>query len=168
MAFQLKITLQGARPPIWRRVLVPDTIRMDALHTVIQIAMGWTDSHLHSFTKGGNCWTVPDPEDDAVSLDLDERKFRLNEVFEKTGESLVYVYDFGLDWRHKVTLEKRLPNKILLPTCLAGKGECPMEDGGAFDDVFEDDFDFGAVEGFTVEAAAALLEEEQWPPGSMC
>jgi hypothetical protein len=162
VAYQLKIALQGMRPPVWRRVLVPETIRMDALHTVIQIAMGWTDSHLHSFTKDGNCWTVPDPDAYAVSLDLDERKFRLPEVLKKTSDSLLYVYDFGDDWRHKVTLEKVVPGPLVAPTCIGGKGGCPMEDSGGFDPEFEDE----DAEDFSVAATAAALQSERWPHGA--
>lgn len=164
MAYQLKIALQNVRPPIWRRVLVPDTIRMDALHTVIQITMGWTDSHLHSFTKGGNCWTVPDPDAYTVSLDLDERKFRLNEVLKKTGDNLLYIYDFGDDWRHKVTLEKTVPAGLTVPTCIAGKGSCPLEDGGGFDPDFDDE---DGAEAFSVAATSAALKSERWPAGSL-
>ena len=45
----LRITLNGSKPPIWRRVAVRSDIRLGELHEVIQIAMGWTDSHLHQF-----------------------------------------------------------------------------------------------------------------------
>jgi hypothetical protein len=139
---------------------------MDALHTVIQIAMGWTDSHLHSFTKGGNCWTQPNPDAYTVSLDLDERKYRLNEILKKVGDSLLYVYDFGDDWRHKISVEAIVASpKPIKPTCTAGKGNCPMEDsGGVFErDVDEDDEELG----FSVPAAAAALKNESWPRGTL-
>ena len=54
-AYQLKIALRGSKPPIWRRILVPGDITLDVLHNVIQIAMGWTNSHLHSFEIAGDC-----------------------------------------------------------------------------------------------------------------
>lgn len=45
LIYQLKITLRDSKPPIWRRVLVPGTFSLYKLHSVIQVAMGWDDSH---------------------------------------------------------------------------------------------------------------------------
>lgn len=47
--YQIKVGLRGATPPIWRRLEVPADISLARLHTVIQIAFGWDDSHLHVF-----------------------------------------------------------------------------------------------------------------------
>lgn len=49
---QLKITLLDIRPAIWRRLLVPATIKLPKLHPVLQRAFGWTNSHLHAFRRG--------------------------------------------------------------------------------------------------------------------
>jgi DNA repair exonuclease SbcCD ATPase subunit len=46
---ELKITLSGSQPPIWRRVAVPSDCTLAELHEIIQIAMGWMDEHLHQF-----------------------------------------------------------------------------------------------------------------------
>jgi Plasmid pRiA4b ORF-3-like protein len=51
-AFGLRITLLDHRPEIWRRVLVPGSLRLDKLHLVSQEVMGWTNSHLHRFRIG--------------------------------------------------------------------------------------------------------------------
>ena len=45
--YQIKVTLNDSKPRIWRRVLAPDTITLHQLHTILQIVMGWTNSHLH-------------------------------------------------------------------------------------------------------------------------
>ena len=63
MIVELKITLKSSKPPIWRRVLVPDTFTLGDLHAVIQVAMGWTNSHLHSFTIGRNRYGIPSDDD---------------------------------------------------------------------------------------------------------
>ena len=70
---QLRIELKFIEPKIWREVVVPDTITLARLHDVIQIAMGWTDSHLHEFEINGRRYGVPDPDwdfDEAVISDL--------------------------------------------------------------------------------------------------
>ncbi|MEW6251258.1 MAG: plasmid pRiA4b ORF-3 family protein [Planctomycetota bacterium] len=46
---ELRITLRGSKPPIWRRVAVPLDSTLAGLHDVVQVAMGWTDDHLHQF-----------------------------------------------------------------------------------------------------------------------
>ena len=47
--YQVKVTLLGTRPPIWRRLLVPADLTLEDLHDVLQAAMGWRDCHLHEF-----------------------------------------------------------------------------------------------------------------------
>ncbi len=49
---QLRITLPEVAPPIWRQVLVPSEWTLGDLNYVLQVAMGWTNSHLHRFTFG--------------------------------------------------------------------------------------------------------------------
>ena len=99
--FQLKITLVGIEPPIWRRIQVPSTIPMCCLHDALQAVMGWTDSHLHQFEKDGKDWGVPDPDgyEDDIKL-IDESKVPVGKVLKAEGDSLVYLYDFGDGWRH--------------------------------------------------------------------
>lgn len=50
---QLKVTLRHTRPPIWRRVQVRSDISLLQLHDILQVVMGWTDSHLHQFVIRG-------------------------------------------------------------------------------------------------------------------
>jgi len=126
---QLKVSLVGAsQPPVWRRLQVPATVRLNALHHVIQAAMGWQDYHLHAFTAGDVDYGPPD-------LELghrDERRTALNDVISERGERMRYVYDFGDHWRHDVVVEKVLaagPGSRY-PVCLTGKGRCPPEDCG--------------------------------------
>src|SRR3990172_4927475 len=46
---QIKVTLRGTRPPIWRRILVYSDVTLYKLHEILQVAMGWTDNHLHQY-----------------------------------------------------------------------------------------------------------------------
>jgi len=76
--YQLKITLDDSRPPIWRRVLVPGSFNLYQLHQVIQGAMGWTDSHFHQFDINSERYAIPSIEDWAPVTD--ERNFKLEQI----------------------------------------------------------------------------------------
>jgi hypothetical protein len=95
---------------------------------VLQIAMGWTDSHLHDFRKERECWAERDPE----SPCRDERKQRLNRLVTSEKEFFHYTYDFGDNWSHKIVLEKILPYdpKSPIPRCIKGARASPSEDCG--------------------------------------
>lgn len=126
---QLKISLVGvSKPPVWRRVLVPATMRLDRLHDVIQAAMGWTDTHLHAFEAGGVDYGPPDPELDH----MDERRTAIGDVLSEPGDHMRYVYDFGDYWQHDVVVEKVLDAErgARYPICVTGKGRRPPEDCG--------------------------------------
>lgn len=130
--YQLKVTLDHVRPPIWRRVLVPSAITLAGLHDVLQIAMGWTDSHLHQFEFRGALYGKPVREYD---FDVqDEARTRLDRLLVRAKDQMHYEYDFGDGWRHLITLEKVVTpeSTVQLPTCIAGARACPPEDcGGA-------------------------------------
>ncbi|MEI6777772.1 MAG: plasmid pRiA4b ORF-3 family protein [Chloroflexales bacterium] len=128
--YQLKITLKDGKPPIWRRVEVPDDITLSRLHAIIQTAMGWTDSHLHMFTVGRTSYGVPDPNYDEDVRD--ERRIKLNQLLTEPKQKLSYEYDFGDSWTHVVLLEQvhePVPG-VRYPRCTAGKRACPPEDCG--------------------------------------
>jgi hypothetical protein len=128
--YQLKVSLMDSKPPIWRRLQVPADITLDRLHRVIQVAMGWTDTHLHQFVAGDTTYGVPHPDYDFGVVD--ERRVKLSRVARGEKARLRYDYDFGDDWRHQLLVEKVLPAEpgVRYPRCLAGKRHCPPEDCG--------------------------------------
>jgi hypothetical protein len=126
---QLKVSLVGAsKPPVWRRVLVPATMRLDGLHDVIQVAMGWEDYHLHAFEAAGVDYGPPDPE----LGHRDERRTWVGDLLGDPHDRMRYTYDFGDHWQHDIAVEKLLASDPggRYPVCLAGKGRCPPEDCG--------------------------------------
>ncbi len=130
--YQLKVTLKGAKPPIWRRLLVPSVIRLDELHLVIQQTMGWFNCHLHQFAADGLYFGIPD---DDFGLDfevVDETQIELRQLLGREKDAMVYEYDFGDGWEHKIVLEAILPTDETqtLPACIKGKRACPPEDCG--------------------------------------
>jgi hypothetical protein len=131
--YQLKITLRGVRPPIWRRVQTPGNITLARLHVIIQAAMGWTNSHLHCFTAGGTTFSTPDSGSDfEESGDESERKVRLDRVCDRVKAKILYEYDFGDGWEHEILVEKIIePERgVRYPVRLDGKRACPPEDCG--------------------------------------
>jgi hypothetical protein len=130
--YQLKIELAELRPAIWRRFTVPGEIRLDHLHAVIQIVMGWTNSHLHEFQIGDNRCGMIVPGEDFGDDFADEREVRLNTLVTRAKQKFAYLYDFGDSWEHVVTVEKILPSAegVRVPVCLAGEFNGPPEDCG--------------------------------------
>jgi len=51
--YVIKVTLLETRPPVWRRILVPQEITLRNLHRTLQTVMGWTNAHLHQFVLPG-------------------------------------------------------------------------------------------------------------------
>ncbi len=49
IVYQLRVVLRGISPLIWRRLLVRGDSTIADLHHALQIAFGWTDTHLHRF-----------------------------------------------------------------------------------------------------------------------
>jgi hypothetical protein len=133
--YQLKVTLLYTKPPIWRRLLVPAGLTLEVLHDVLQITMGWTDSHLHEFRIGQKRFGIPDPEDQLMGLPPvgNERRAHLFMVLGKAGTKATYTYDFGDCWEHAIAVEKILPPEpgVAYPICVAGKLRCPPEDCGS-------------------------------------
>ncbi len=128
--YQIKVTLWGSKPPIWRRLLVSGETSLYDLHKIIQVAMGWANSHLHQFIIDGEYYSLPSEYDEEPVID--ERKYRIAEMAPREKSKFVYEYDFGDSWEHKIVVEKILPadQDTQYPLCLKGKRACPPEDIG--------------------------------------
>ncbi len=131
--YQLHVQLVGIEPPVWRRLLVPADITLDQLHQVLQLAFGWTDSHLHEFDDSGRIMGEPDPDDEDPPED--EAEINLDEVLSRTGDAFIYLYDYGDGWEHSIVLEKKLEEdpEATYPWCLSGERSGPPEDCGGVD-----------------------------------
>jgi hypothetical protein len=128
--YQLKVTLLGTDPPIWRRLLVPADLVLAKLHDILQIAMGWDSSHLYEFNVGKQIYGRPNPEERYFSFSLptiNDRKVRLEEVLPRVRSKLVYTYDMGDSWEHSVVVEKRLPADpdVAYPVCNRRRARLP-------------------------------------------
>lgn len=134
MTFQFKIQLKGVqKPPVWRRIVVPANCTFDSFHQIIQVAFGWEDYHLYSFSPSGygSSPQISRPsDDDWDETDLDSSKIKLSNIFQTEGQRYTYIYDFGDDWIHSILLEKIEDQTIIKAYCTTGKGACPPEDCG--------------------------------------
>ena len=127
---QLKITLVGTEPPIWRRLLIKDSVTFFDLHHIFQIAMGWKNAHLFDFRVGD--YVIGYIDSDAPEDLADANKVTVDTLIGKVGMQLTYTYDFGDGWNHKVEFEKISQEETArqYPVCFEGERNCPPEDCG--------------------------------------
>ncbi|MES5133099.1 plasmid pRiA4b ORF-3 family protein [Hoylesella timonensis] len=166
LTYQFKIKLRGiTNPPVWRRVLVPAHFTFAGFHAVIQKAFGWWNEHLYCFGDkpySQSLYIAEENKEDWYRPDYDARKFTLGELFGDGGiiKKFCYVYDFGDDWIHDITLEDIIEELHPHASCTAGKGACPEEDcGGQWG--YEDMKENGEVDDpkdFDLEAANKAVE----------
>ncbi len=131
--YQIKVTLQDMRPPIWRRFQVPANINLDELHMVLQVVMGWTNSHLYQFKMRETYYGEPQPDFGVDDFEMeDASRTKLSELVDKENAKFIYEYDFGDSWEHEILIEKILTTEpgVHYPVCLTGKRACPPEDSG--------------------------------------
>lgn len=128
--YQLKVTLKGSNPAIWRKVQVPSHITLYKLQRILQIIMGWTNTHLHQFIINGTCYGQSHPE---YGLEMKtERRARLDELVPEENAHFIYEYNLDDSWLHDIELEKILRQEpgVHYPICVGGDRACPPEDCG--------------------------------------
>ncbi len=149
--YQFKITLEGTKPPIWRRIQVPGNYNFHELHVAIQDAMGWSSAkgnyHLHQFELINPMTMKKEvigiPSDDEIEIQgifglepvpvIKEEKTKISKYFSSTATKKAnYEYDFGDGWQHEVLFENILPAVATneYPQCIGGERACPPEDCG--------------------------------------
>lgn len=129
---ELRITIAGIEPPIWRLVRMPDTYTLDQLHRVIQLLFGWLDYHLYAFRVGESRFEEPDEDAEGE----DSTAVALRDLSLVKGAAFTYTYDFGDNWRHEIVVEDvyiitpQEDDERLLPMLLTGERAGPHEDSG--------------------------------------
>jgi len=133
----VKISLDGSRPLIWRRLAISCNATLHDLHDAIQCVMPWDNYHLHEFLVWNRHYGVPHPDygDDM----LDEHDVTLSDVFRPRVKRITYIYDFGDGWEHSVENEGAFSADpdVDYPVCLAGANACPPEDSGSLYGYYE-------------------------------
>jgi hypothetical protein len=128
---QLKISLLGIEPEIYRVVHLPDTTKLRNLHKVIQNVMEWGDYHLYEFVRDRQRFG-PKSKDFNPPEMLNDNSVVVNDLLQKKRQKLQYIYDFGDEWVHEIRLQNILPTEdgVHYPVCIDGKHAGPPEDSG--------------------------------------
>ena len=141
--FRVRVDLNDARPPIWRRLELRSDLTLAAVHQVLQAAYDWTDSHLHRFSVGGDTFDIAaewflceydvEEGEDEGTPDADAT---LDETLVEPGDVLHYVYDYGDNWDLTIRLEEVLPltNDAPQARCVDGQRAAPPDDCGGLRD----------------------------------
>lgn len=128
--YQLKVSLKGSKPIIWRRLLTRSNTLLSDLHLIFQTTMGWTNSHLHQFMINRIIFAESNPENEFYCVDY--TKVGISHILKTEKDKMIYEYDFGDGWIHEIMLEKILDKDLNknIPICIDGKNACPPEDCG--------------------------------------
>ncbi len=127
----LYIQIYDIEPPIYRRLLIRNSVTFMKLHNMIQLSFGWKDYHFFAFDLNGIEIIIPDPDvSKQRQIGLDPRTVRLGDYLQEVNEEFTYTYDFGDDWIHSIKVEQILPfnPNLKAPICLEGKRAAPPED----------------------------------------
>lgn len=125
--YQLHILLLKISPAIWRRVLVPSDQSLADLHHILQIVMGWDDTHLHRFFIHGKTHGIS--REGGLWFRSDPKQIRLSDLHLRLKERFVYEYDLEAFWQHQIRLEKILPfsSTKTYPVCISGARQAPPQ-----------------------------------------
>jgi hypothetical protein len=139
---------------------------LDQAHQVLQVAFGWSDSHLHRFALGSSVWDetsekflCPFDVDEGEDEGVPASEVRLDEVLSEADDELLYVYDYGDDWELRIRLEAvadRMPGDEPA-VCTGGRRAAPPEDSGgiyAYDDLVGEP---GVADPFKMDAVNAAF-----------
>ncbi|WP_435106529.1 plasmid pRiA4b ORF-3 family protein [Nocardiopsis synnemataformans] len=137
--YTVRVELSHTSPPVWRLLELAYDLYLDEVHDILQTAFGWDNSHLHNFGKGGKrfydrktTYFLSPYDVDEGERGIAEENVRLDEVLERKGDRLFYLYDFGDDWELALTLRDTAPLTADTPRarCADGRRASPVDDSG--------------------------------------
>lgn len=144
MYYEFEVSLVDTKPRVWRRFLIRkySSSFLD-LSDAIQEAAGWQNAHMWQFTE-------PKPPHDTIAYipaPPDQREFAFDPVtgqplpqahminlgsyFKSPKDTALYIYDFGDNWEHRVTVKQMVDLKEKFYRRLTGgRLAFPTEDCG--------------------------------------
>ncbi len=164
IVYQLRVVLCGISPLIWHRLLVRADSTVADLHHTLQIALGWTDSHLHRFGIHGKAHGVAHAG--GLTFADDPTQVRLASFAFRPRERFAYQYDFGADWQHDLRVEQclALDPDGRYPVCIGGGRAAPPEDCGgpwAYLDLRQQHSVFALAERLTALVDSGMIDDDR-------
>lgn len=115
-AYQVKLSLKGMKPPIWRRMILPEGMNVKTLRTIIDEVMGWEGTQTGSFRLPKERQVIFTDEKECV------------DTYMTAGRHITYTYAAGDGWDHDLLIEEVLDAYTgEAPIVVKGKSKCPPE-----------------------------------------
>jgi len=166
----LRIELYDTEPLIWREIAIPVSITLKTLHDIVQAAMGWTDSHLWTFTLGKAEYGLPSRDDWRDQPLINAKKTILQDILKPRKTKIDYLYDFGDSWEHALTISSRRAGEVgqSYPIYAGGEGNAPPEDCGGIPGFYDALYilanpehpEFGETKAWFGEYDPAVVDEQ--------
>ena len=131
--FTLRLSIVGTTPPVWRQLVVRESMWLSRLHDSIQVIFDWFDYQTHAFNLDDLRFGNP-LKRDALSIE-DDRDVTLADLDLEHRERFTYGYHFGEGWQIEIKVEKigKVAKGMAYPTCIAGEQAGPPEDCGGLE-----------------------------------
>ena len=128
----LRIELEYSDPLIWRAIEIPTSITLDAVHDIVQAAMGWQDSHLWEFVVDRQSYGPPMEDAWGETRGKAASAVRLRDLLSPGKTRISYTYDFGDSWEHRLIVSDVRPGDsgTAYPRFVGGERNGPPEDCG--------------------------------------
>jgi len=139
--YVLKADLVGFRG-VNRTIAVRSDQTLVDVHYALQDAFGWDDDHLYSFWLDGKFWSPagdeythpwhaaePNPFDlFAIGPSPQSAEIRIDALDLANGQRIAYLFDFGDEWRVRLTLREIVADGGgPYPRLLASVGDAPPQ-----------------------------------------
>ena len=132
----LRIELENSEPLIWRELEVPSNLCLTSLAQAILLAFGWNEDHLHQFLESRKNHYATSMNELGGTLypgTKDGSRYGVSHLLKKQGDSVLFEYDYGDSWYHKVKLKSvadYTDDGTKAVRLIGGANACPPDDCG--------------------------------------
>ena len=132
----LRIELENSEPLIWRELEVPSNLCLTSLAQAILLAFGWNEDHLHQFLESRKNHYATSMNELGGTLypgTKDGSRYGVSHLLKKQGDSVLFEYDYGDSWYHKVKLKSvadYADYETKAVRLIGGANACPPDDCG--------------------------------------